>query len=345
MTNTLPFVTDSALKINGIFQKSFDSFIVEEIPLYTFSGSGQHLICKVTKRGLNTQEVIKLVQERFNISIKDIGVAGQKDKIGTTTQYLSLSVGARFKLESAKEILEKLSSADLKIEIIGFHNNKIKTGHLLGNNFQIEITNVAPEEEENILKLIKQIEMLGIPNFYGQQRFGVENKNADRGKEILSNEKSTNDQWQKKFFSNAYQSSLFNQWLAQRINDGLYRQIIEGDIIFNVGKSRPLPMELLANAQQEFDEQKIVYTGPIYGPQMATSTGEAYKREMDILKNEGIELSLFNTKNSTGTRREAIIYPDFKKINFQDQKLQLLFSLPPGVYATVVLRELLKMSL
>ena len=233
---SLPYVTSSHLKLSATFNKSASSFIVEELPLYSFWGSGQHLICKVIKQGKNTQEVVQLIGQHFKLHSKDIGVAGQKDKEGLTSQYISLSVGAKFPLETAKKIAAAISSGpSLLVTPIGFHNNKIRTGHLAGNKFIISLENVAEDDLSIAQQLIAEIAQNGVPNFYGKQRFGVEHKNIKRGLQFLSGERKNNGHWQNKFISSAYQSYLFNRWLAARISDGLYNKIIPGDIFFNIG--------------------------------------------------------------------------------------------------------------
>ena len=77
----------------------------------------------------------------------------------------------------------------------------------------------------------------GLPNFFGPQRFGTEGRNAAVGRAILLGDgspearRASRDRFLRRLSISAYQSLLFNRWLAERMADGLFATAIAGDVL------------------------------------------------------------------------------------------------------------------
>ena len=117
------------------FKQSPRDFVVEEIPLYEFSGEGEHLILFVRKKNLTTPEMIGKIARYLGIKNKEIGYAGLKDKHGMTIQHISLP--KKFVTQ-----IEKFKHPKIKILETHIHSNKLKIGHLKGNRFFIRLKKV-----------------------------------------------------------------------------------------------------------------------------------------------------------------------------------------------------------
>ena len=50
------------------------------------------------------------------------------------------------------------------------HGNKLRTGHLRGNRFQVVLIEVDPTA---VGDKFAELQRTGVPNFYGRQRFGA----------------------------------------------------------------------------------------------------------------------------------------------------------------------------
>ena len=72
------------------FRQTPADFVVTEIPLYDFSGEGEHLILKVRKKALTTWQMLETLSSHLGIRVRDIGYAGLKDRDAMTVQYISL---------------------------------------------------------------------------------------------------------------------------------------------------------------------------------------------------------------------------------------------------------------
>ena len=197
-------------KIDVVFKQNKDDFVVTEIPLYEFSGEGEHLVLKIRKKDLATWDAIEILAKFLNCSSRDFGYAGLKDKNAMTVQ--SISVHRKY-----EEKLKSFQHENLKILETTYHNNKIKVGHLKGNKFFIRLKRVGAIEKRKIEEALGLIVTNGIPNYFGFQRFGIDGDNYKKGKDIIDGKLKEKRRNLKQMYINAYQSYLFNSWLSKRI--------------------------------------------------------------------------------------------------------------------------------
>ena len=152
------------------FKQSPRDFVVEEIPLYDFSGEGEHLVMFVRKKSLSTMEMVGIFARFLGIKNRDIGYAGMKDKHAMTKQYISIH-------KQHEEALERFEHEGIKILSKVYHNNKIRIGHLKGNRFYIKLKKVNPTSALKLDEALKNISKSGMPNYFGFQRFGNDGNN------------------------------------------------------------------------------------------------------------------------------------------------------------------------
>jgi tRNA pseudouridine13 synthase len=87
----LPYLTADLPGIGGRWKDLAEDFVVEEIPAYEPSGSGEHLFLWIEKRNVAAADLVRHVSRCLRCSPRDIGVAGLKDRRAITRQYLSVS--------------------------------------------------------------------------------------------------------------------------------------------------------------------------------------------------------------------------------------------------------------
>lgn len=161
----LPYLTAGLPGIGGQLKTEPEDFFVEEIPLYASAGQGQHIYVEIEKRGLSTYVAIKLMARALNISPGDIGHAGLKDAQAVTRQTLSID-------RVTPEAVAALNIPNIKILRVNRHHNKLKIGHLAGNRFIIRVRQVTPDALPQTQAVIAVLQQKGVPNFFGEQRFG-----------------------------------------------------------------------------------------------------------------------------------------------------------------------------
>ena len=138
---------------------------MEEIPLYQPCGEGEHVYLRIEKRDLSTMEAVRILGHKLGRPPREFGYAGLKDRKGVTQQTISLGGVSVDEVRSLE--LEKIEILSVKR-----HLNKLRLGHLKGNRFRIRIRGVAADAEELAEPIFRLIGELGLPNYFGPQRFG-----------------------------------------------------------------------------------------------------------------------------------------------------------------------------
>ena len=162
----LPYLTHDLDGLNGTIKVTPEDFVVDEIPLYPFSGEGSHVFFRIRKRGLSTFDAVRKIARTMRLPEDAFGYAGLKDRQAVTTQWLSLEYGDI-------PLLENLDIEGLEVLEITRHDHKLRAGHLLGNEFQIRVKGIDPGGKEAGKKVLEVLARRGVPNFYDRQRFGI----------------------------------------------------------------------------------------------------------------------------------------------------------------------------
>lgn len=230
----------------------------------------------------------------------------------------------------------------MAVEWVQRHRNKIKPGHLLGNRFRILLFGTPPTELGHAQRIAQELKARGLPNFYGPQRFGTYGDNAQRGREILFTSRGPRKRWLRRLLLRAYQSALFNTWLAARIDCGWFDHLLTGDIAKKLDTGGLFEVEDVELAEQRFERDEITYTGPIYGSQMWWATGKPGELEHRILQEAEVTDAMLSRAHLSGSRRRARLLLDDLAVERHPDGLLFTFSLPKGAYATTLLREFTK---
>ena len=162
----------------GMIRQRWEDFRVTELPLYTPCGSGEHLYLTIEKRNRTTIQARNHLARVFDLSPDDVGFAGFKDKRAVTIQTFSLPILSDQKVREVDEHW-------IEVKQVQRHKNKIRTGHLKGNRFEILIRGIGEESLEGIRKVLDALSTCGLPNFYGPQRFGMHGDGARIGSALL----------------------------------------------------------------------------------------------------------------------------------------------------------------
>ncbi len=182
MTTGLAYLTGDIPGTGGVLKVRPEDFLVEEQPLYSPTGQGEHLYLYLEKRQRTTTDVIRRLAKLFNVRRSDIGYAGLKDKQAITRQHFSVRLPDRSQVDKA---ISRIEFTGLKLLWFDWHSNKLRRGHLSGNRFVIYIRQVEPTAVVRGKKVLDRLEKIGIPNFIGEQRFGYRQTNHLLGKHLL----------------------------------------------------------------------------------------------------------------------------------------------------------------
>ncbi len=335
-----PLLTAGIAGIGGRIKQQPDDFEVEEIPAYEPSGSGEHLFLWVEKRGMGAEYFQRQIARRLGISTSDVGTAGLKDRHAVTRQYVSVPA-------SAEANLGNLDGDGIRLLRHSRHGNKLKPGHLHGNRFRILVRDADSNQDAALQQCLERIRNEGLPNYYGTQRFGKDAETATLGLDLLKGEaRKVRNPFLRKLALSAAQSLLFNAYLGQRLNDRLMRRVLQGDVMAKWPAGGMFTAEDVAVEQERFDRRETVHAGPMFGRKTFPAKGEAAEREAQVLSAAGFTKESFAGfgKLLQGTRRHNLIYIDDLSAAWEPEGLRLAFSLPAGSYATILLREVMKVD-
>ena len=80
----------TATPCGGTYKNSPGDFVVEELPLYEPSGEGDHLFLTVRKENVAHGDLVAAVASAVGVDRSQVRHAGMKDRLGVTTQSLSI---------------------------------------------------------------------------------------------------------------------------------------------------------------------------------------------------------------------------------------------------------------
>jgi tRNA pseudouridine13 synthase len=322
----------------AVFASSPETFLVEEIPAYEPVGAGPHTFLWIEKQGLNTVEAIKRLARALGVPERDAGYAGMKDRHATTRQWVSVPA-----VDPAVALAVEI--AGLRVLEAHRHGNKLRTGHLRGNRFEVVLTELGddgPALTERLLALGRD----GLPNTYGAQRFGAAGDNVRSGLELLRGERRERDFRQRKLLLSAVQSDVFNRALARRAATGGLLKVRAGDVLQKTASGGLFVTEDPARDQPRVDAGEVVPTGPMPGSREVEPPegSEAWQLESEALAEVGVtraELAAVG-RDLPGARRPVLVKVTLGEppVSAEEGRLRLRFALPSGSYATVVLEAL-----
>lgn len=344
MTQPLdPYLTGDLPGIGGQIRATPEDFQVEERPLYLPCGEGEHVYVTITKRNLSTPDLVRRLSSSLRIKAQAIGVAGLKDARAVTTQMVSLQGIAPEQVAGLK-----IDDTLLSLRILGRHRNRLRTGHHSGNRFRLVIRDVADHAAETVPAVLQQLSTRGVPNYFGPQRQGKDGDNHRIGAMLLhdTRRREKMSRATRIWYLNSYQSFLFNRILARRIDH--LDKVLVGDWAMKSDNGACFQVEDAEKEQSRADRFEISPTGILFGSRVSWANGEPGRIEEAVMTEAGTTRdNLVAAAKACGFRgeRRALRIPLAElEWSLNGSILVLSFSLPPGAYATSVLRELMKAS-
>ncbi len=175
---TLPYSTPEHPGIGGSIKQRPEDFFVQEIPLYEPSGQGEHVYCEIEKIGMTTFDAIDQLARALPVNARDIGYAGMKDANAITSQIFSIA-------GTTESAVMNLHLPKMTVKWAMRHGNKLRLGHLRGNRFAVKIRDVTPTDVVKLTPLVRRLLDHGMPNYFGEQRFGRRGNNHLLGAALL----------------------------------------------------------------------------------------------------------------------------------------------------------------
>jgi tRNA pseudouridine13 synthase len=310
-----------------------EDFRVDEQPLYPAAGAGGHTFVRVEKRLRTTEAVARDLARAAGARPKDVGYAGRKDRVAVATQWLSVP-----ELDPDAALALELPGARV-LEAVR-HPHKLRTGHLLGNRFAIRVRGVDAAARAGAEARAAAIAARGLPNRFGEQRFGRDHANAERARRLCAGEISVRDRRDARFLVSAWQSEVFNAVLLARPLP--LDELEAGDLAMRHDSGGVFLVEDPARERERARAFEISPTGPMFGPRMTWPGGTVVLRERAVMAEHGLDPDALRLPGvrARGARRALRVRPGSLALEADGEDMLLRFDLPAGSYATVVVEEL-----
>ncbi|HEU5073885.1 MAG TPA: tRNA pseudouridine(13) synthase TruD, partial [Polyangiaceae bacterium] len=193
--------------------------------------------------------------------------------------------------------------------------------------------------------ILTALRQTGLPNYFGEQRFGIEGKNLGQALDWLKRPpapRQRQSRFHEKLFPSVLQAEVFNRYLTARHELGFAR-LVPGEVVRLAGSGSVFVVEDAEQEQARLDSADLVLTGPIFGPRAVAARERAAELEADALNALGLEAAELDRlgKAARGTRRDAWLpLDDLTYEPIDATSFRMSFTLPAGSYATQVVREL-----
>lgn len=336
MNEALPARAHGGAALTARIRSVPGDFAVDEIDAFAPSGAGEHLLLTVEKRGMNTAFAARRIAAWAGVAESAIGYAGLKDRHALTRQRFSVWIPKKIAPE-----IDALQSEDLRVLEHAWHARKLPRGALAGNRFALTLREVEGDAAA-IEARLQAIAGRGVPNYFGEQRFGRGGDNVSKALSMFAGRRVAREE--RGHLLSAARSELFNRVLAARVAASCWDTGLDGEVWVLDGSRSvfgPEPWsDALAERLARFD---IHPSGPLWGRGELRTQADARALELATLDDEylralreGLERAGMDQE-----RRALRLQPEGLEFDWPEPGvLRLRFSLPAGCYATTVLAEL-----
>jgi tRNA pseudouridine13 synthase len=294
-----------------------DFQVVEELG-WLPSGDGEHDFLFVEKTDANTDWVARQLAQHAGVPAKDVGFSGLKDRHAVTQQWFSVP-------RWHSPDWGGLAVEGVRVLEVQRHLRKLRRGVHQHNSFRIQLRDCHPLSSVVLDERLRIISVRGVPNYYGEQRFGRNGANLDlveswaRGRRLSRQKRS--------LAISTLRSFIFNQHLCNRVENRNWDTLQSGDKA-NLDGSASL-----------FEFERI-------DAELADRCAAMDIHPSALLVGEGADIkpahwqsALDKARVKSGDRSLRLRVADLDA-ETADNTVVLSFSLPRGGFATSVLREI-----
>ncbi|MBL4940092.1 MAG: tRNA pseudouridine(13) synthase TruD [Colwellia sp.] len=323
---------------SGLLRQQISDFkVFEQLP-FSPCGEGEHLYIHIRKTGANTVFVARELAKYFKVKEPLVSYAGLKDRFAITEQWFGVHVPGKKVYDLSNLVIEG-------VEVLSYqrHNKKLRTGALTGNRFELILRDVTELKalQERWQKIVEQ----GVPNYFGEQRFGIDGGNIDRALALFAGAK-IKDKKKRGMYLSAARSCIFNNIINERINNKIFSTIQMGDVLMLAGTQSVFHLDEVDDSiTQRFIDKDVDITASMWGAGELMTNAEPKNLEQ-LIADRHSEFSQglprFGLKQERRRIRLVIDNTDIEVLSIDVlPTVKISFTLASGSYATTVLRELI----
>lgn len=301
--------------VTGLFRSSPEDFYVDENLGFEPDGAGEHVLLHVQKRGDNTAWLAKQIARLAGVKPSDVGYCGLKDRHAVTRQWFSVY------LPKAEEPdWSQLNQDGTEVLAVTRHARKLRPGSHQSNRFRIVLRQLQGDID-TLVERLPQVAENGVPNYFGEQRFGIDGNNLTLAQEILVDGRRISNRQRRGMVLSAARSYVFNTVLSERVVQGNWHTELPGDVLIDG-----------------------VTSGPMWGRGRSPASDASLDIEQQALADLADWCAAMEHVGLNQERRPLLLKPQNMSWQVEGDALIIAFELQPGSYATAVLRELCKLQ-
>ncbi len=299
---------------SAIFRQQPEDFQVDEDLGFLPSGEGEHVFLHICKKGENTAWVAEQIARLAKVKLMDVGFCGRKDRHAVTLQWFSVYLP--LKKGELEPDWSQLNSQSVSLLSVSRHQTKLRKGEHKSNFFVIRLRDVQTENRSVLTQRIEHVFASGVPNYFGEQRFGRGGNNLQEAHQLLIDGRRYKDRQKQGLILSAARSYLFNLVLAERVSSANWCQVLDG-------------------------EPESASSGPLWGRGRSLAQGDLLELESSVLEpwqDWCLALEHMGLKQERRPLRLQLDSAAYRWV--EDRHLELSFRLDAGAFATSVLAEL-----
>jgi tRNA pseudouridine13 synthase len=296
---------------HGVIREKDTDFFVEEILPVSPTGTGTHCWLFLDNCGDNTAWIARTLAEVAGVERSAVSYCGLKDRHAWTRQWFSVDIAGKVMpdwrgLPASMAPLTVVRSA-----------RKLRRGIHRANHFRIVVRDLHGDPEA-LERKVASVCQRGVPNYFGEQRFGHQLANLELADAILIRQKRIRDRHRRSLALSSARSWIFNKVLAHRVRDSTWDRRLVGEWCIGAG----------------------VPTGPLWGAGDSRCDGIPLALERMCALEHADWLPGLDRLGLKLERRALISRPQNLTFEWVDDRLVIDFSLRRGEFATSVLREI-----
>jgi len=324
------------LAVSADFKRLPEDFMVEESLPFELIGEGEHDWLYVRKRETNTDWLAGQLARFAGVKPVAVGYAGMKDRYAITSQWFSVHLPGRNDVD-----WPSLSIPGVELLQVTRHARKLQRGALKHNRFTIRLRDISGDSAL-LAARCELIRQQGVPNYFGEQRFGHGLDNLRRAEAMFRNPRRRLPRQKRSLYLSAARSWLFNCMLNERIARTCWNTRIDGDVFMLDGRSACFADDASGDLAQRLRQGAIHPTAALWGQGEYMAAGECASIETTVVDAlPALGQGLVDARVDA-QRRAMRVIPGNIGLRLEDGDAVLAFDLQAGSYATMVLRELLR---
>ncbi|UBX49626.1 tRNA pseudouridine(13) synthase TruD [Providencia alcalifaciens] len=322
---------------SGTLKSIPEDFVVKEDLGFELDGEGEHVMVRVEKTGCNTLYVAEQLAKFAKVSARAVSYAGLKDRHAVTEQWFCLQMPGKDTPDFSAWQLE-----GCRVLAVTRQKRKLRIGSLKGNQFEVTLRDIT--DTDDVEQRLQKVADLGVPNYFGEQRFGRDGQNLVQARRWANQEITVRERNKRSFYLSAARSAMFNDIASARIANHTQQHAMLGDALQLTGRGSwfVATLEELDSLQARLQSTELSVTAPLPGDGDLGTQDDALAFETHCLQDYQPFMALMKSERVSPARRAVLVKPQNLQWQWLDSStVKLCFFLNSGSFATSVVREII----